>query len=72
VANDRVYGKGDGHGRQLLHAWQIVVPHPAGGTLTVTAELPPDFVEAVRSIGAEPVALPYTRPTPPVRTEDVS
>jgi len=70
VANDRVYGKGDGHGRQLLHAWQIVVPHPAGGTLTVTAPLPPDFVEAVRSIGAEQVALPYTTPTPPVRAEE--
>ena len=72
VANDRVYGKGDGQGRQLLHAWQIVVPHPAGGTLTVTAELPPDFVDAVRSIAAEVAALPYTMPTPPVRTEEVS
>ncbi len=71
VANDRVYGRG-GEGRQLLHAWRIAVPHPAGGTLMVTAPLPPDFLDAVRSMGAETVALPYAIPVPPLRTEDPS
>ncbi|MCE7928220.1 MAG: RluA family pseudouridine synthase [Chloroflexi bacterium CFX7] len=71
VANDRVYGRG-GEGRQLLHAWQLTVPHPGGGKLTITAPLPADFMDAVRSMGAETIALPYSTPTPPLRTEDSS
>ncbi|MBE7519465.1 MAG: RluA family pseudouridine synthase [Thermoflexaceae bacterium] len=71
VANDRVYGRA-GEGRQLLHAWQLTIPHPAGGELTITAPLPADFLAAVRSMGAETVALPYSTPTPPLRTEESS
>ncbi|MEO9255483.1 MAG: RluA family pseudouridine synthase [Tepidiformaceae bacterium] len=69
VVFDRVYGKG-GDGRQLLHAWRISVPHPAGGMLTVTAPLPPDFREFVRSIGLEKLALPYTEATEPLLAQD--
>jgi len=69
VAHDRVYGKGTG-GRQFLHAWQIRVPHPSGGALTVTAPLPPDMTGAVRSMGLEQLALAYSRPMPPERTEE--
>jgi 23S rRNA pseudouridine1911/1915/1917 synthase len=69
VMGDQVYGKG-GDGRQMLHAWQLDVPHPAGGRLEVTAPLPDDFVEAVRSIGLETVASGYMLPHPPRRTQD--
>jgi len=69
VALDRVYGKG-GDGRQLLHAWQIRVPHPSGGALTVTAPLPPDMAAVVRIMGLEQLALAYSRPIPPERTEE--
>ena len=68
VLFDRVYGKG-GDGRQMLHAWQLSIPHPAGGVLTVTAPLPPDFEAAVRSVGLEQLALPYLLPVPPVLAE---
>ncbi|MEX1102784.1 MAG: RluA family pseudouridine synthase [Dehalococcoidia bacterium] len=66
VRYDRVYGK-EGEGRQMLHAWRIKVPHPAGGTLTVTAPLPADMRAEVRTMSADKVALPYTIATPPVR-----
>jgi 23S rRNA pseudouridine1911/1915/1917 synthase len=66
VAADKVYGKA-GAGRQLLHAWQVTVPHPDGGTLTVTAPLPADMQDAVRAMGAEKIGLPYTIATPAVR-----
>ena len=59
VADDAVYGKRDPGGRQLLHAYQLSIPHPDGGTLTVTAKSPPDFDRAVRAIGAETLALHY-------------
>ncbi|HMS60071.1 MAG TPA: RluA family pseudouridine synthase [Tepidiformaceae bacterium] len=68
VRFDKVYGR-PGPGRQLLHAWRITVPHPEGGTLTVTAPLPPDMCEAVRTMGAETVALPYTMPCEANRAE---
>ena len=71
VRFDRVYGR-PGPGRQLLHAWRITVPHPEGGTLTVTAPLPPDMCEAVRTMGAETVALPYTMPCDAIRAEGAS
>ena len=63
VMFDRVYGKA-GEGRQLLHAWRLEVPHPSGGTLTVTAPLPHDFAAVVRSLGLERLALEYTVPEP--------
>ncbi|MGH2632558.1 MAG: RluA family pseudouridine synthase [Tepidiformaceae bacterium] len=65
VLFDRVYGKG-GDGRQMLHAWQLSIPHPAGGVLTVTAPIPSDFEAAVRSAGLERLALPYLLPTAPL------
>ena len=63
VLFDRVYGK-RGEGRQMLHAWRIEVPHPLGGTLTVTAPLPSDFRAMVRSLGFEQTALQYVEPVP--------
>ncbi|HET7738493.1 MAG TPA: hypothetical protein VFK32_07960, partial [Tepidiformaceae bacterium] len=71
VSGDTVYGRKDPTApRQLLHAWQLDVPHPSGGRITITAPLPPDMVEAVRAIGPAEVALPYTIPTPATRYED--
>jgi 23S rRNA pseudouridine1911/1915/1917 synthase len=70
VVDDGVYGKrrpGDS-GRQLLHAYRLSVPHPAGGTLEVTAPLPADMVAAVRSMGLDSLASRYSQPAPPVRT----
>jgi len=61
VADDAVYGKRAAGGRQLLHAYRLTIPHPAGGMLTVTAAIPPDFDHAVRAIGAETLALQYAR-----------
>jgi 23S rRNA pseudouridine1911/1915/1917 synthase len=69
VSCDRIYGKA-GATRQLLHAWRLSLPHPAGGTLTVTAPLPADMLEAVREMGAEQEAAPYSVATTPARTED--
>ena len=66
VRFDRVYGK-EGEGRQLLHAWRLRVPHPAGGTLTVTAPMPADMRAEVRTMNADKVALPYVAPVPPAR-----
>ena len=65
VADDAVYGKREPGGRQLLHAYQLAVPHPAGGRLIVTAPIPPDFDHAVRAIGAETLALHYAQPIEP-------
>ncbi|MCK9520650.1 MAG: RluA family pseudouridine synthase, partial [Dehalococcoidia bacterium] len=48
VTFDRVYGA-PGAGRQMLHAWQLSVPHPAGGQLTVTAPMPGDMLAVVRA-----------------------
>jgi 23S rRNA pseudouridine1911/1915/1917 synthase len=66
VRYDRVYGTA-GDGRQLLHAWRLNVPHPAGGTLEVTAPMPADMRAEVRAMNADKVAFPYTVATPPVR-----
>lgn len=44
VAGDRVYGGGADFPRQLLHAWKILVTHPATGRpLTFEAPIPGDF-----------------------------
>jgi 23S rRNA pseudouridine1911/1915/1917 synthase len=61
VRFDRIYGR-PGEGRQLLHAWRLVVPHPAGGWLEVTAPLPPDMAEAVRQMGLDSLASLYSGP----------
>ena len=64
VRFDRVYGR-PGDGRQLLHAWQLTIPHPAGGTLTVTAPIPPDFAAALRAMHLDALAAEYARPVEP-------
>jgi 23S rRNA pseudouridine1911/1915/1917 synthase len=61
VVDDAVYGKREPGGRQLLHAYELAIPHPDGGTLKVSAPIPPDFDRAVRAIGAETLALHYSR-----------
>jgi 23S rRNA pseudouridine1911/1915/1917 synthase len=61
IVDDAVYGKRTPGGRQLLHAYELSVPHPAGGRLTVTARIPYDFDHAVRAIGGEALALHYSR-----------
>ena len=66
VADDAVYGKREPGGRQLLHAYELSIPHPDGGMLTVSTPIPPDFDRAVRAIGAETLALHYSRLIEPV------
>ncbi|MGE3076079.1 MAG: RluA family pseudouridine synthase [Dehalococcoidia bacterium] len=66
VMDDVVYGKREPGGRQMLHAYQLSIPHPAGGTLTVTARIPFDLDHAVRAIGGETLALHYAREIDPV------
>ena len=47
-----------------LHARALELPHPAGGTLIVEAELPPHMVQTFRTLGfhAPPAARPQRRP----------
>ena len=61
VLGDGKYGgagaflPGSGASRQLhLHARRLRLPHPAGGVLDVTAELPPHMIETFRYFGFEP------------------
>lgn len=63
VRYDRIYGKTVG-GRQLLHAWQLLIPHPEGGLLTITAPMPDDFADDLRAIGEMSIADPYCIPQP--------
>ncbi|MCW3472987.1 RluA family pseudouridine synthase [Limobrevibacterium gyesilva] len=53
----------DGLSEQLhLHARRISLPHPAGGRLTVEAELPPHMAETFRTLGfSVPAARPAVR-----------
>jgi 23S rRNA pseudouridine955/2504/2580 synthase len=45
-----------------LHARSLTLPHPAGGRLTVEAELPPHMVESFRTLGfTAPAARPPVR-----------
>ncbi len=67
VAGDSVYGRGLPGERQLLHAYQITVPHPSGGTLTVTSALPSDMLAPVSAIAPPEVASHYTMPVQPGR-----
>ncbi|MGE0393102.1 MAG: RluA family pseudouridine synthase [Vicinamibacterales bacterium] len=45
IVGDQVYGRpGDGFGRQALHAWRLMLPHPVtGAPLSLSAPLPPDL-----------------------------
>ena len=70
VARDRVYGRRtavDPGGRQLLHAYRLSLPHPGGGTLTLTASIPGDMEAAIRAIGLDSLASEYAAPAPPER-----
>ena len=70
IVGDHVYGKrGADGGRQLLHAWQLEVPHPAGGRLTVTAPLADDMAAEIRACGLADVALAYCEERAPERVE---
>jgi 23S rRNA pseudouridine955/2504/2580 synthase len=44
--------------RMHLHARLLSMPHPAGGTLTVEAPLPPHMADAFRYFGFQPGAAP--------------
>lgn len=69
VAGDVVYGRRTRPAEvahQLLHAWRLRVPHPAGGTLTVTAAASPDVTAAVRAMGLDGLALEYGAAIPAV------
>ena len=70
VADDSVYGKRRDGGRQLLHAYSIVIPHPSGGRLTVTSPMPSDMAAAVRALGLEAIASSYLLPRPPSLIRD--
>ena len=56
LLGDDLYGiKGDGFARHALHAHTLRFPHPATGELiTVTAPLPDDMKEVLRTLGKEP------------------
>ena len=64
IVGDNVYGKSSAP-RQMLHAWRIDLPFGDGRRLEITAPLPSDFVETVRSLGLEHLALPYTHHVAP-------
>ncbi|WBL36074.1 RluA family pseudouridine synthase [Tepidiforma flava] len=68
VAQDAVYGRAEPGGRQLLHALQIAVPHPAGGVLRAGAPAPADLLAAIRAIAGETVASRYAA-VPPATLE---
>ena len=57
VVGDRVYGGGSelaralGLARPFLHAWRLGFPHPDGGRVTVTDDLPPDLTAALGAAG---------------------
>ena len=45
-----------------LHARRLVLPHPAGGSLTVEADLPPHMKGTFRTLGFyAPAVQPPTR-----------
>ncbi|OAI40807.1 hypothetical protein AYO38_05150 [bacterium SCGC AG-212-C10] len=71
VRFDRVYGKGGGS-RQLLHAYSIAVPHPAGGRLTITAPMPGDMYETLANDRMGAAAEPYRLMIAPTITADES
>ncbi len=60
----RSAGRDPNRQRQLLHAWQLGVPHPDGGTLTVTAALPADMAHALATMGLDNLISKYAAPRP--------
>ena len=65
VANDAVYGTAEPGSRQLLHAYRLELPHPAGGRLIAAAPPPADLLAAIRAIAGEAVASRYAAVPPP-------
>lgn len=47
--------------RLHLHARSLVLPHPAGGWLEVSAELPPHMKETFRALGFTAGSTPAPR-----------
>lgn len=73
VSGDTVYGRREASApRQMLHAWQLDIPHPTGGRLRLTSPLPGDMLDAVRASDFAGVALPYSAPAAPVRYEEAA
>ncbi len=61
LLGDLTYGVPDpfGIGRPLLHAIRLAFEHPATGVeMSFEAEMPGDFMEALRRLGAEPSVFP--------------
>ncbi len=61
LLGDPTYGVPDpfGIGRPLLHAIRLAFGHPATGVeMSFEAEMPGDFMEALRRLGAEPSVFP--------------
>jgi 23S rRNA pseudouridine1911/1915/1917 synthase len=69
VLFDPAYGT-PGGGRTQLHAANLALPHPAGGTLTISATIPEDMAAHVRSMGLATVASGYLQPSRAVRSLD--
>jgi 23S rRNA pseudouridine1911/1915/1917 synthase len=65
VVGDRVYGKADARiGRQALHAWRVVLPHPVSGDpLDLTARVPDDMRQFGFDFDEAAGPLRGTRPT---------
>ena len=69
IVGDPRYGRREANspnltiGRGLhLHARELVIPHPEGGTLRVVAALPPHMAQSWRALGwEEPAATPPLR-----------
>ena len=64
IVGDRNYGGERSHVEGLpdrlhLHARALTLPHPAGGTLSLEADLPPHMLETFRLMGFE---APATKP----------
>lgn len=63
ILGDPKYGGAAAHpsgftDRLHLHARMLDMPHPAGGRLTVSAELPPHMRETFRTLGFVPGTTP--------------
>ncbi len=67
VLFDPVYGT-PGEGRHQLHAARLTIPHPDGGTLSMSATLPDDMASLVRSMGLATVASEYLQPSRAARS----
>lgn len=54
ILGDRIYGAGALSAKRcMLHAARLVVPHPEGGQLDLSAPVPDDFLPLAQSLGIE-------------------